>query len=59
MVIRYRVRATGAEHWSVVRANPVTNPEGASALAVSVIHDVTEAKLVEQRGAFSRARASC
>jgi PAS domain S-box-containing protein len=57
MVIRYRVRATGVERWSVVRANPVTSPEGASALSVSVIHDVSETKRVEQRVAFL-ARAS-
>ncbi len=57
MVIRYRVRATGAERWSVVRANPVASPEGSPSLSVSVIHDVTEAKLVEQRVGFL-ARAS-
>jgi PAS domain S-box-containing protein len=51
-LVRYRVRATGAEHWSIVRANPVRAADGAVALAVSVIHDVTETKIAEERLRF-------
>jgi PAS domain S-box-containing protein len=51
-VIRYRIRETGEERWSVVRANPVIDHTGTVMLSVSVIHDVTEAKLAEQRVAF-------
>jgi PAS domain S-box-containing protein len=50
-VIRYRVKATGEERWSIVRANPVSAGSDAP-LAVSVIHDVTEWKLVEERVKF-------
>jgi PAS domain S-box-containing protein len=48
-LVRYRIRATGEERWSVVRANPVHGPNGEVVLAVSVIHDVTEAKVAEDR----------
>jgi PAS domain S-box-containing protein len=48
-LVRYRIRATGEERWSVVRANPVHGADGAVVLAVSVIHDVTETKVAEER----------
>jgi PAS domain S-box-containing protein len=51
-IVRYRIRATGEEHWSVVRANPVHGADGAVVLAVSVIHDVTETKVAEERLRF-------
>ena len=51
-LVRYRVRATGDERWSIVRANPVRDAEGNIALAVSVIHDVTEARAAEERVRF-------
>ena len=51
-LVRYRIRATGAEHWSFVRANPVYGANGAVVLAVSVIHDVTETKATEERLLF-------
>jgi len=56
-LIRYRVRATGEEGWSVVRANPVRGVDGEVILSVSVIHDVTEARIAQQRVDFL-ARAS-
>jgi PAS domain S-box-containing protein len=48
-LVRYRIRATGEERWSVVRANPVYGADGTVVLAVSVIHDVTETKVAEER----------
>src|SRR5207237_102741 len=42
-VVRYRIRSTGEERWSVVRAKPVYDADGNVVLSVSVIHDVTEA----------------
>jgi PAS domain S-box-containing protein len=50
--IRYRIKATGEERWSVVRANAVKDSAGSVALSVSVIRDVTESKLVERRVSF-------
>jgi PAS domain S-box-containing protein len=51
-LVRYRIRKTGKERWSVVRANPVRGADGTVVLAVSVIHDVTDAKLAEERLRF-------
>ena len=51
-LVRYRIRATGEERWSVVRANPVHGGDGTVVLAVSVIHDVTETKVAEERLRF-------
>jgi two-component system phosphate regulon sensor histidine kinase PhoR len=39
--IRWRVRTTGEERCSVVRAEPVVGEDGAVRLAVAVFHDVT------------------
>ena len=51
-LIRYRIRKTGEERWSVVRANPVRDEDGRVTMAVSVVRDVTESALVEQRVRF-------
>jgi PAS domain S-box-containing protein len=56
-VIRYRIKATGEERWSVVRANAVEDGNGGSTLSVSVVHDVTDSRLVQERLSFL-ARAS-
>jgi PAS domain S-box-containing protein len=56
-VVRYRVLATGAEHWSNVRANPVRGVDGSVELAISVIHDITRARARAESGRFL-ARAS-
>jgi PAS domain S-box-containing protein len=48
-VIRYRVKSTGEEKWSVVRANPVRDESGAVVASVSVVHDVTVSRETEQR----------
>jgi PAS domain S-box-containing protein len=46
-VIRYRVRATGEERWSIVRARPVLGPDGDVVASVSVIHDVTHVRAAD------------
>jgi len=48
----YRVKSTGEERWSVVRANPVHDASGAAMLSVSVIRDVTAPMVAEQRLRF-------
>ena len=50
--IRYRVRETGEERWSVVRANPVYDDDGNVTMSVSVIHDVTGSRANAERMAF-------
>ena len=38
----YRLRATGEERWSIVRAEPVFDDDGSVRLAINTIHDVTD-----------------
>lgn len=51
--VRYRVRATGEERWTEVKASPVFDGDGGVAYAINVLHDVTERQqredLLEQR----------
>jgi len=54
-VVCYRIVATGEERWSIVRANPVYDANGAVALSVSVIRDITAAKTAEERARQSTA----
>jgi PAS domain S-box-containing protein len=54
-VVCYRIRGTGDEHWSVVRANPVYDADGDIVLAVSVIRDITAARSAEDRARQSTA----
>src|SRR5262249_23742496 len=44
MTVRFRVRATGAERWSLVNATPIKNESGRVTMAVSIFHDITERK---------------
>jgi PAS domain S-box-containing protein len=46
-IIRYRIRATGDERWSVVRARPILGEDGSVVASVSVIHDVTQTRASE------------
>ena len=48
-VICYRIRATGDERWSIVRANPIRNEHGEVVASVSVIHDITDRRASETR----------
>ncbi len=52
LVIRFRDRATGEEGWNLVRAAPVFGEGGAIRCAVTVWHDVTEAKRAERAARF-------
>src|SRR3990172_4426628 len=52
MLLRYRVRATGAERWALLRARPVFDPEGRPRLVIIAWHDVTEQKRAERESRF-------
>jgi PAS domain S-box-containing protein len=54
-LICYRIKATGEERWSLVRANPVRNEDGAVVASVSVIHDITARRATEQQARESAA----
>ena len=51
-VVRYRVRATGEERWSVVRAAPIADDDGRILFAINTFHDVTGRVKAERRLAF-------
>jgi len=52
MLVRFRVKATGEERWSVVRAFPRKDAAGNVLSVLNFFHDVTEQKHDEQRAAF-------
>jgi PAS domain S-box-containing protein len=47
VVVRFRVRATGEERWSAVKATPIVDREGEVAMAINVIEDITDHKRAE------------
>jgi PAS domain S-box-containing protein len=51
-VMRFRVRATGEERWSVVKATPIFDGEQNVLMAINVFEDVTEHKESELRARF-------
>ncbi len=52
MTVRFRVRATGAERWSLVNATPIKDESGRVTMAVSIFHDITERKRAEDAARF-------
>lgn len=51
-LVRFRARATGDEHWSLVKANPVVDSDGDVVMAINVMEDITEHKRSELREQF-------
>jgi PAS domain S-box-containing protein len=51
-VMRFRVKATGEERWSVVKATPIFDGEGDVLMAINVFEDITEHKESELRARF-------
>jgi PAS domain S-box-containing protein len=47
-LLRFRVLATGEEHWSIVRAAPVLDERGAVVLAINTFQDVTVIKQTQE-----------
>ena len=52
VVVRFRVRATGEERWSAVKATPIFDPDGAVRMAINVIEDITIHKRAERAQRF-------
>ena len=46
-IVRFRVRATGEERWSAVKANPIRDSDGRVTMAINVIEDITAHKRAE------------
>ena len=53
----YRILSTGEERWSVIRANPVYDADGAVALSVSVIRDMTSERTAHEERARAEERS--
>jgi PAS domain S-box-containing protein len=51
-VVRFRIRATGEERWSVVKATPIVDTDGSVLMAINVFEDITEHKESELRARF-------
>jgi PAS domain S-box-containing protein len=47
VVVRFRVRATGEERWSAVKATPISDRDGRVTMAINVIEDITDHKRAE------------
>jgi serine phosphatase RsbU (regulator of sigma subunit) len=46
-VVRFRVRETGEERWSAVKASPIRDHDGNVTMAINVIEDITTHKRAE------------
>jgi PAS domain S-box-containing protein len=46
-VVRFRVRETGEERWSAVKATPIRDQDGNVTMAINVIEDITTHKRAE------------
>jgi PAS domain S-box-containing protein len=51
-IVHWVVKATGDERWSLTKATPVRDDQGEVVLAVNIIEDVTEARMVERQQRF-------
>jgi PAS domain S-box-containing protein len=51
-LLRYRIKATGEERWTIAKATPVKDERGETTLAVNVVEDVTDVKIAELRERF-------
>jgi len=52
LVVRFRVRETGEERWSAVKATPIKDATGAVTMAINVIEDITQHKRAERAQRF-------
>ncbi|HET9213570.1 MAG TPA: ATP-binding protein [Gaiellaceae bacterium] len=48
----YRIRATGDERWSILKATPIEDADGTITHAVNVFHDITAVKREDERARF-------
>jgi PAS domain S-box-containing protein len=51
-LLRFRVKATDEEHWSVVKATPLVDDDGKVLMAINVFEDITEHKVSERQQTF-------
>ena len=51
-VVRFRIRDTGEERWSAVKATPIRDHDGNVTMAINVIEDITTHKRAERAQRF-------
>jgi PAS domain S-box-containing protein len=51
-ITRFRIRATGEERWSAVKATPILDGDGDVTMAINVIEDITTHKRAEREQHF-------
>ena len=51
-IVRFRVRATGEENWSAVKATPIRDADGKVTMAINVIEDISAHKRGEMAQRF-------
>jgi PAS domain S-box-containing protein len=51
-IVRFRVRATGEENWSAVKATPIRDADGNVTMAINVIEDISAHKRAEMAQRF-------
>ena len=51
-VVRFKVRASGDERWSMVKATPVLGDGGSVAMAINIFEDITDHKRAEREQHF-------
>jgi PAS domain S-box-containing protein len=51
-VVGYRIRETGEELWSYVKATPVRGPDGRVEAAINIFHDITARRRAEESVRF-------
>ena len=51
-IVRFRVRATGEENWSAVKATPIRDADGRVTMAINVIEDISAHKRGEMAQRF-------
>jgi PAS domain S-box-containing protein len=56
VTLRFRVRGTGEERWSIVRATPLRGPDGTITHAINAFQDVTARVLAEREAQAAAAR---
>jgi PAS domain S-box-containing protein len=54
--VRFRIRATGEERWSIIRATPLVGPDGQITHAINAFQDVTARVLAEREAREAAAR---
>ena len=57
VLLRWRIRETGVERWTIVSASPVYDPQGHVQFAINIFRDITERMRMFEAERIARAQA--